>query len=152
MIQYSKRRSELLAAGVKLVIVSIGLPEKGKALCEHLGIENGEEFVFVDPENSLYDDLDLNRGVGATFFNPATPLAFKDRLFREGGMFSSELMEVMGKWKDAFYIPPRQDQAFNQGGAFVFDNDKTVYAHYDEATAAHARPEEMVDLALAAKQ
>ena len=134
---------------MKLVIVSIGLPEKGKALCEHLGVKDGESFVFVDPSNSLYDDLDLNKSVARTFFNPATPLAFKDRLFRDGKMFSDELSEVLSKWKDAFYIPPRQDQAFNQGGSFIFDGDRTVYAHYDEATAAHALPDEMVDKALA---
>ena len=64
-------------------------------------------------------------------------------------MFSDELSEVLSKWKDAFYIPPKQDQAFNQGGAFIFNGDRTVYAHYDEATAAHALPNEMVDKALA---
>ena len=133
---------------MKLVIVSIGVPEKGKALCEHLGVADGENFVFVDPSNALYDDLDLNKSVARTFFNPATPLAFKDRLFREGSMFSSELTEVLSKWKDAFYIPPKQDQAFNQGGAFIFDDDRTVYAHYDEATAAHALPGDMVEKAL----
>ena len=138
---------------MKLVIVSIGVPEKGKALCEHLAVADGENFVFVDPSNALYDDLDLNKSVARTFFNPATPLAFKDRLFREGSMFSSELTEVLSKWKDAFYIPPEQDQAFNQGGAFIFDDDRTVYAHYDEATAAHALPDDMVEKALAtAKQ
>ena len=138
---------------MKLVIVSIGVPEKGKALCEHLAVADGENFVFVDPSNALYDDLDLNKSVARTFFNPATPLAFKDRLFREGSMFSSELTEVLSKWKDAFYIPPKQDQAFNQGGAFIFDEDRTVYAHYDEATAAHALPDDMVEKALAtAKQ
>lgn len=138
---------------MKLVIVSIGVPEKGKALCEHLAVADGENFVFVDPSNALYDGLDLNKSVARTFFNPATPLAFKDRLFREGSMFSSELTEVLSKWKDAFYIPPKQDQAFNQGGAFIFDDDRTVYAHYDEATAAHALPDDMVEKALAtAKQ
>ena len=135
---------------MKLVIVSIGVPEKGKALCEHLAVADGENFVFVDPSNALYDDLGLNKSVARTFFNPATPLAFKDRLFREGSMFSSELTEVLSKWKDAFYIPPKQDQAFNQGGAFIFDEDRTVYAHYDEATAAHALPGDMVEKALAA--
>lgn len=138
---------------MKLVIVSIGVPEKGKALCEHLAVADGENFVFVDPSNALYEDLDLNKSVARTFFNPATPLAFKDRLFREGSMFSSELTEVLSKWKDAFYVPPKQDQAFNQGGAFIFDEDRTVYAHYDEATAAHALPGDMVEKALAtAKQ
>lgn len=112
-------------------------------------MQDGESFVFVDPSNSLYSDLDLNKSVGRTFLNPATPLAFKDRLFRDGKMFSSELSEVLSKWKDAFYIPPKQDQAFNQGGSFIFDGDRTVYAHYDEATAAHALPDEMVDKALA---
>lgn len=133
---------------MKLVIVSIGLPEKGQALCNHLGIENGEELLFVDPENALYDDLDLNKGVQETFFNPATPLAFKDNLFRDGRIFSQDLVEVLGKWKDAVYIPPKRDQAFNQGGTFIFDGSDTVYAHYDEATGAHARSDEMVEKAL----
>jgi len=130
------------------VIVSIGLPEKGRELCQHLNIENGEEILFVDPENSLYSDLELNKGVQATFFNPAIAFAFKDRLFRDGRLASEELMEVLGKWKDAVYTPPKVEQAFNQGGAFVFEGGRTVYAHYDEATAAHAEPGDMVERAL----
>lgn len=129
-----------------MVIVSIGLPEKGKALCEHLGVEKGEELLFVDPDNAMYDELDLNKGVQETFFNPATPLAFKDNLFRDGRIISKELGEVLRNWK--IYLPPKQDQAFNQGGAFIFNGPSTVHAHYDEATGAHARPEEMVRLAL----
>lgn len=67
---------------------------------------------------------------------------------------------LLGKWKDAIFVPPKQEQAFFQGGAFIFsggsDGDSsallstTVYAHYDEATAAHAVPNEMVDRALEA--
>ena len=102
-----------------MVIVSIGLPEKGKALCEHLGVEKGEELLFVDPDNAMYDELDLNKGVQETFFNPATPLAFKDNLFRDGRIISKELGEVLRNWK--IYLPPKQDQAFNQGGAFIFN-------------------------------
>lgn len=135
-----------MAAGVKLAIVSIGKAEVGRDLCVHLGVEDGEEFVFADPENALYDNLDLNRGIQETFFNPATPFAFKDRLFR--GDSSKELFEVLGKWKDASYAPPKLEQAFNQGGAFVFDGPRTIYAHYDEATASHAIPDDMVDRAL----
>lgn len=131
---------------MKLAIVSIGKAEVGKELCDHLGIEQGKDFVFADPENALYDDLDLNRGLQTTFFSPATPFAFRDRLFR--GDSSKELFEVLGKWKDASYIPPKTEQAFNQGGSFIFDGPRTAYAHYDEATAAHAIPDEMVKRAL----
>ena len=42
-----------------------------------------------------------------------------------------DLNDVLGKWGDAFIIPPKQAQAFNQGGMFVFDGDETVLAHYD---------------------
>mmetsp|Transcript_19807 Transcript_19807/g.48659 ORF Transcript_19807/g.48659 Transcript_19807/m.48659 type:complete len:160 (+) Transcript_19807:375-854(+) len=148
ILQYNKRRTELLAAGVNLVIVSIGKPEVGKDLVKHLGIPDGEDFLVVDPTNEAYDNLDLNRGVGATFFNPATPWAFGRRVLQGKSMLSEELSEVLSKWKDAVYIPPKQDQAFYQGGAFLFSGDQTAYAHYDEATAAHAIPDEMVDMAV----
>mmetsp|Transcript_21223 Transcript_21223/g.32467 ORF Transcript_21223/g.32467 Transcript_21223/m.32467 type:complete len:136 (+) Transcript_21223:565-972(+) len=117
----------------------------GLELMGHLGIEHGEEFVFADPENAMYNDLDLNRGVVNTFFNPATPFAFKDRLFKKDGM--KDLFEVIGKWNKAFFIPPKQEQAFLQGGTFVFDDGKTILAHYDPSTAAHADIDYAVKLA-----
>jgi len=107
------------------------------------------EFVYVDPTNEVYDALDLNRGVRTTFFSPAIPWTFGNRLLNGEPMFSTELRKVLGKWKDAVFIPPRQEQAFFQGGAFVFTKTgETAYAHYDEATAAHAPPNEMVAKAL----
>ena len=146
---YSEVRDELLANGIGIRMVSIGKPEVGKALCEHLGIKNGDTFVYADPENSLYDDLDLNRGIAETFFNPATPFAIRDRLFKRDGMKS--LNEVLGKWSGAFYIPPKQEQAFNQGGTFIFKGtEETLLAHYDEATGAHANIDEVVKTAMAA--
>jgi hypothetical protein len=138
-----------LEAGVKLVIISIGKPQSGKELCQHLGVEDADDFIFVDPNNAVYDDLDLNRGIQSTFFNPATPLSFGRRLLRGEGLASEELKEVLGKWKDGFYMPPKSEQGFQQGGSFIFTGKQTVYAHYDEATAAHAIPDEMVELALA---
>jgi len=47
----------------------------------------------------------------------------------------------------AFYVPPKQEQAFLQGGTFVFDGKDCVYAHYDESTAAHANVDDVVKLA-----
>lgn len=48
----------------------------------------------------------------------------------------------------AFYVPPKQEQAFLQGGTFIFDGPDTVYAHYDESTAAHANVDEVIKLAM----
>ena len=48
---------------------------------------------------------------------------------------------------EAAFIPPKQEQAFNQGGTFVFDGADTLFAHYDESTGAHASVEEVVKLA-----
>jgi len=121
-------------------------------MISHLNLENGQDFIYADPDNALYDDLDLNRGVATTFFSPATPFAFRDKIFGadyKGGSYNfSELFEVLGKWNKAVYVPPKQEQAFNQGGTFIFDGDKTLFTHYDEATAAHADLETVVQLAM----
>lgn len=127
-------------------MVSIGKPEVGKKLCNHLGIKDLDSFLFADPDNSVYDDLDLNRGVSVTFFNPATPFSIRDRLFQKNGM--KELTEVLGRWSNAIYIPPKRDQAFIQGGTFIFDGNRTLLAHYNEATGADANVENVVKLAL----
>lgn len=174
---------------VKLVLVSIGKPEIAKNLIQHLDIPNGEAYLYVDPENVLYDALHLNRGIKETFFSPSTPLAFLDRFTRPDGM--KELRQVMSKWNKgtsttlwklcsyvftsqrgmltmnllvcfvcvptvpidshyrrlAVYLPPKQSQAFNQGGTFLFDGAETVFAHYDESTGAHSSIQQVIDLA-----
>ena len=79
-------------------MVSIGVPEKGAALVQHLGIENGEDLLYVDPDNVLYDALNLNRGVGRTFFNINTPFAFLDRFTKKKG--TKELIWVLSKWSN----------------------------------------------------
>ena len=84
-----------MAAKITLIMVGIGKPSVGKELVEHLGIPNGEQFIFADPENALYDDLDLNRGVATTFFSPATPYAIRDRLWNGD---TKEIGEVLQKW------------------------------------------------------
>jgi len=125
-------------------MISIGKPEIGKELLSHLGLP--EDFpLYADPENAVYNDLDLNRGLDTLFFKPATPFAFLDRFTKKDGM--KELNEVLGKWNKAFYIPPKQDQAFIQGGTFIFDGENTVFAHYDESVAAHATVERVTELA-----
>jgi len=126
-------------------MVSIGKPEVGKELSSHLDLRGAESFLFADPDNSLYNDLDLNKGIAQTFFNPATPISIKDRLFKKDGM--KELKEVLRKWSNAFFIPPKSDQAFNQGGTFIFKDKDTIFTHYDEATGSHADIEYVIHFA-----
>jgi len=119
---------------------------------KHLDIDEGEKWIFVDPENTLYDTLQLNRGIETTFFSIETPFAFKDRIFgsndRKDGM--KDLLDVLGKWKDAVYIPPKQEQAFQQGGAFIFKGEETAFAHYDAAAGTHVEVATAVEKALEA--
>lgn len=126
-------------------MVSIGTPTNGKKMADHLAIPNLGDFLFVDPENALYDSLHLNKGVKSTFFSPGTSFAFLKRFTERDGM--KELNEVLSKWNKAIYIPPKQEQAFNQGGAFLFDGDETAFAHYDESTGAHCDIQQVIDLA-----
>ena len=39
------------------------------------------------------------------------------------------------------------DQAFIQGGTFLFKGDKTLLAHYDASTGAHSNMDKVIDLA-----
>ena len=91
-------------------MISIGKPEKGRELVAHLGLEKGEEYLFVDPDNNLYDAINLNRGVQRTFFNPSTPFSFLDRITKEDGF--AELMEVLSKWNKGMPANHQYDGLF----------------------------------------
>jgi len=147
-VQWNKRINELEGMGIRLVMVSIGKPEKGQELVSHLelGDDRGSNYLFVDPENDLYDALDLNRGVQRTFFHPGTPFAMLDRFTQKDG--TKDLGNVLSKWSKAIYIPPKQEQAFLQGGSFVFDGSKTLFSHYDPSTAAHAKIDRVIDISI----
>lgn len=115
-------------------------------MCAHLGIEDGEEWIYADPENDAYDRLRLNRGWN-TMVRPATAFRFKDRIF--GGKESlDQLFEVLGKWKDAVYMPPKIEQSTNHGGTFIFDGGDVAFAHYDESPGTHADTSEVVEMAI----
>jgi AhpC/TSA antioxidant enzyme len=177
-VQWSRRLPELASNNIKLVMVSVGKPHIGKELIQHLGFQGGENHLFVDPDNELYDSLNLNRGVQRTFFNANTAFAFLDRFTRKDG--TKDLGEVLSKWSQgallrlakrrftvifkaslsnhhffkirldfgaAVYVPPKPDQAFLQGGTFVFRGTQTLFAHYDPSTAAHASIDEVMDVA-----
>uniref|UniRef100_A0A7S1G041 Uncharacterized protein n=1 Tax=Corethron hystrix TaxID=216773 RepID=A0A7S1G041_9STRA len=150
MVKYDRLRPELQALGVGLCMIGIGKPEVALRVCkEHLELDQPEDFIFVDPENALYDKLDLN----VNLFTIATAFSFLDRFSSEGGM--KDLNYVLSKWlpqpgksEGAVIIPPKQRQAFNQGGTFIFKGKNTLLAHYDESTAAHADIERVKSIAL----
>jgi len=87
--------------------------------------------------------------------SPATAFRFRDRIF--GSLFGSEekrgkgyeefgqLFEVLGKWKDAAYVPPKIEQSTNHGGTFIFNGDDAMFAHYDESPGTHADASDVVD-------
>lgn len=100
ILQWSKRLNEL--KGVKLILVSVGKPAVAKQLLDHLGFENGSEYLFVDPNNSVYDDLDLNRGIQRTFFGIGTAFSFLDRFTKKDG--TRELGEVLSKWSKGTWV------------------------------------------------
>jgi len=133
-----------------LVVISIGKPEIGKKLIDHLEVTNGEEWIFVDPANILYDALELNSGIETTFFSPDIPFAFRDRFFGMNGRKdgTKDLFDVLGKWKDAVYIPPKTEQAFQQGGVFVFKGADTAFAYYDAGAGTHLEVSKAVAEAL----
>jgi peroxiredoxin len=95
-VKWSKRVQALEHNGIQLILVSVGTPEKLSALIDHLEFKHGQNYLFVDPENALYDALDLNRGIQRTFFNVNTPLSFLDRFSKKGE--TDELLDVLKKW------------------------------------------------------
>lgn len=136
---------ELNRSRINLILVSIGTPENGAKLVDHLSIPNLADYLYVDPKNSLYDSLKLNKGVKSTFFSPSTPFAFLKRFTTRDG--TRELNKVLSKWNKAIYLPPKQDQALNQGGTFVVEGNKTLFAHYDESTGDHSDIQQVIELA-----
>jgi len=81
----------------------------------------------------LYSALHLNSGID-TFITPETAFTFRDRIFgfnnRKDGM--GDLIKVLGQWKEAIYVPPRPEQAFQQGGVFIFRRDTAVSARHKQ--------------------
>ena len=98
--------------------------------------------IYSDPENVCYTALGLYKGVAETFFSPATPVSMLKRLTTDR---MADLRDIMTRWKP--WTPPKQDQAFQQGGQLVFRGDRTLFFHKDPATGAYADLDALVALA-----
>ena len=66
-------RPSLDAAGVQLLLTSIGSKERGLEFCVKTGFDPGR--LLADPDNKIYDVLKMKKGVAETFFSPETPKA-----------------------------------------------------------------------------
>jgi len=131
----------LTEAGVAVRCVGIGTLDTAQKFCDHVGFPR--ELLLADPENAGYTALGLNKGVATTFFTIDTPFAILERARKDG---AADLIKATANWKP--WLPPKNDQGLQQGGAFVFDGSTLLFSHYDPSTGAHANLDDVVKAAL----
>jgi len=134
----------LEAQNIKLILVSIGKPERGLEFCDRTGFP--PELLLADPENSTYDALGFIRGVKQTFFDSNTPKSIWKRI-QTGNL--DDIKNVMKVWtKQQLWIPPKPEQAMQQGGVVIFQGKHLVFSHYDPSTGSHVDMEVLKNAAL----
>ncbi|KAI3462659.1 hypothetical protein Pfo_019322 [Paulownia fortunei] len=114
------------SAGVKLIAVGVGTPDKAQLLAERLPFPL--DSLYADPDRKAYDVLGLYYGLGRTFFNPASVKVFSR-------------MEELKKAMKNYTIkatPDNRSSVLQQGGMFVFKGKQLLYARKDEGTGDHA--------------
>ncbi|XXG56825.1 hypothetical protein AAC387_Pa03g4139 [Persea americana] len=131
-LKESKERFD--SAGVKLVAVGVGTPDKARILAERLPFPL--DSLYADPDRKAYDVLGLYYGLGRTFFNPASAKVFT--------RFGSLQKAVKNYTISA--TPDDRSSVLQQGGMFVFKGNKLLYARKDEGTGDHAPLSEILDL------
>ncbi|KAF6159731.1 hypothetical protein GIB67_029989 [Kingdonia uniflora] len=126
------------SAGVKLIAVGVGTPNKAQILAERLPFPL--ECLYADPDRKAYDVLGLYYGFGRTFFNPASAKLFS--------RFKSLQKSVKNYTIEA--TPDDRSSVLQQGGMFVFKGNELLYARKDEGTGDHAPLDEILSICCAA--
>ncbi|KAJ9670440.1 hypothetical protein PVL29_026771 [Vitis rotundifolia] len=116
-LKESKERFD--SAGVKLIAVGVGTPDKARILAER-----------------AYDVLGLYYGFGRTFFNPASAKVF----------LRFEALQKAVKNYTSKATPDDKSSVLQQGGMFVFKGKQLVYARKDEGTGDHAPLDDVFDV------
>nr|AFK37155.1 unknown [Lotus japonicus] len=131
-LKESKARFD--SAGVKLIAVGVGAPDKARMLAERLPFPM--DCLYADPDRKAYDTLDLYYGFGRTFFNPASSkvLSRFDALRKAVKNYTIEA------------TPDGRSGVLQQGGMFVFRGKELVYARKDEGTGDHAPLDDVFDV------
>jgi peroxiredoxin len=122
------------SAGVKLIAIGVGTPEKARILGERLPFPL--DSLYADPDRKAYDALGLYYGLGRTFFNPASAKVLT--------RFDS-LQKALKNYTISA-TPEDRSSVLQQGGMFVFKGKELLYARKDEGTGDHAPLDEVLDL------
>ncbi|KAK9902556.1 hypothetical protein M0R45_001492 [Rubus argutus] len=104
-LKESKARFD--SAGVKLVAVGVGTPDKARILAERLPFPM--DSLYADPDRKAYDVLGLYYGLGRTFFNPASAKVFS--------RFETLQKALKNYTIDA--TPDDRSTVLQQGGMFI---------------------------------
>ncbi|KAJ7952720.1 Thioredoxin-like protein AAED1, chloroplastic [Quillaja saponaria] len=131
-LKESKARFD--SAGVKLVAVGVGTPNKARILAERLPFPMDN--LYADPDRKAYNALDLYYGLARTFFNPASAKVFS--------RFDALQKAVKNYTIEA--TPDDRSSVLQQGGMFVFKGNQLLYARKDEGTGDHAPLDDIFDV------
>ncbi|KAM5576863.1 thioredoxin-like protein AAED1, chloroplastic [Rosa sericea] len=131
-LKESKERFE--SAGVKLIAVGVGSPDKARILAERLPFPM--DSLYADTDRKAYDVLGLYYGLGRTFFNPASAkvLSRFDALQKAVKNYTIEA------------TPDDRSSVLQQGGMFVFKGKQLLYARKDEGTGDHAPLDDILNV------
>lgn len=119
-------KSRFDSAGVKLIAVGVGTPNKARILAERLPFPM--DCLFADPDRKAYDILGLYYGLGRTLFNPASAKLFTRIKALQKAMKNYTIQAT----------PDDKSSVLQQGGMFVFKGKELLYARKDEGTGDHA--------------
>ncbi|XP_014509878.1 thioredoxin-like protein AAED1, chloroplastic [Vigna radiata var. radiata] len=123
-LKESKERFD--SAGVKLIAVGVGTPNKARLLAERLPFPM--DCLYADPERKAYNVLKLYHGLARTFLNPASAKVFS----RYDSLQKAAENYTIGA------TPNDISSVLQQGGMFVFKGKELLYARKDEGTGDHA--------------
>uniref|UniRef100_A0A6V7QWL7 Thioredoxin-like protein AAED1, chloroplastic n=1 Tax=Ananas comosus var. bracteatus TaxID=296719 RepID=A0A6V7QWL7_ANACO len=127
-------KSRFDSAGVKLIAIGVGTPDKARILAERLPFPS--DCLYADPDRKAYDVLGLYYGLARTFFNPASAKVFS--------RFESLKNAVKNYTIEA--TPDDRASVLQQGGMLVFKGKELLYARKDEGTGDHAPLDEILDI------
>lgn len=131
-LKESKARFD--SAGVKLIAVGVGTPNKAQILAQRLPFPM--DCLYADPDRKVYNLLGLYYGVGRTFFNPASAKVFS--------RFEALQKAIQNYTIEA--TPDDRSSVLQQGGMFVFKGTQLLYARKDEGTGDHASLDDVFDI------
>ncbi|XP_002533575.2 thioredoxin-like protein AAED1, chloroplastic isoform X1 [Ricinus communis] len=127
-------KSKFDSAGVKLIAIGVGAPNKARMLADRLPFPM--DCLYADPKREAYNVLGLYYGFGRTFFNPASAKVFS--------RFDSLRQAVKNYTIEA--TPDDRSGVLQQGGMFVFKGKQLLYARKDEGTGDHASLDDVFDV------